>query len=304
MRAVPTAGSRRETESVKTLVGRLPDFLVIGAMKAGTTSLYHYLRAHPQVFMPAIKAPEFFVAESNWGRGVEWYAKLFAPAGTQVAAVGEASNAYAKYPFHLGVPERMAGCIPDVRLIYTVRDPVQRIRSHYRTRAREGSEKAPIERAIFENPIYLDYSRYAMQLDRFLEHFPREQLQVITADDLRGDRLSTMREVYGFIGVDPDVVPADLDREFYQTDDQPSRSLVPLRIRKALKKHVPAAKRAKELENNLFRMLKRRRPSPPTEEVHAAISDDVRARIGELLADDVQRLRAFLRPTFDGWGIA
>lgn len=289
---------------MKTLVGRLPDFLVIGAMKAGTTSLYHYLRAHPDVFMPAIKAPEFFVAESNWRRGVEWYAGLFEPAGTRAVAVGEASNAYAKHPYHRGVPERMVATIPDARLVYAVRDPVQRIRSHYRTRAREGAEKLPIERAIVENPVYLEYSRYAMQIDRFLEHFAREQLLVITAEDLRDDRRATMRTVYAFVGVDPDVEPPELDREFYKTDDQPGRSLVPLRVRKALKKHVPAAKRAKELENNLFRVLKRGRPAPRTEEVPAAISDEVRARIHEVLADDVRRLRTILGPTFDGWGIA
>jgi len=290
---------------METLVGRLPDFLVIGAMKAGTTSMYHYVRAHPQVFMPAIKAPEFFVAESNWTRGVDWYAKLFAPAGTDTVAVGEVSNAYAKYPQHRGVPQRIAACVPDVRLVYVVRDPVERIRSHYRTRAREGAEKAPIERAVFDNPIYLDFCRYAMQLERYLEHFPREQLLVITAEDLRDDRRATMRTVYGFLGIDPGFVPADLDREFYRTDDQPARSLVPLRIRKGLKKHFPAAKRAKELENNVFRRLKRLRPSngDGPSGITAEISDDVRARIAEALADDVGGLRGFLGPGFDGWGI-
>jgi Sulfotransferase domain len=305
-------------------IGRLPTFLVIGAMKAGTTSLYHYIRAHPQVFMPGIKAPEFFVAESNWNRGIGWYRHLFVPAGDRAFAVGEASNAYAKYPEYPGVPERMASFVPDVKLVYAVRDPIERIWSHYRTRAREGSEKAPIERAVFDNPIYLDYSRYALQLDRYLEYFPREQILVITAEELRDARRDTIRRVYGFIGVDTDFIPAELDREFYRTDDQPARSLVPLWIRKGLKRHVPAAKRAKELENNVFRTLRQLRARRRENGAQLARSDGsqadagvggaskhavgtipkhVRERIVEELAEDRIRLGALLGPDFHGWDV-
>ena len=288
------------------LVEGLPTFLVIGAMKAGTTSLYHYLRAHPQVFMPAIKAPEFFVAESNWTRGIDWYRRLFVLTGAEAVALGEASNAYTKYPQFAGVPQRIAAHIPDARLVYVVRDPIQRIWSHYRTRVREGSEKAPIERAVFDNPIYLDFCRYSVQLQQYLEYFPQEQLLVITSEDLREVREATMRRVYGFLGVDANFVPADLDREFYRTDDQPSRSLVPLSIRKGLKRHFPAAKRAKELENNVFRKVKHlrgqaRHNGPPLGV--AGIPDDVRARIAKTLHDDVADLRIFLGPEFGGWGI-
>jgi hypothetical protein len=315
---------------VTEAVGRLPTFIVIGAMKAGTTSLYHYIRAHPQVFMPGIKAPEFFVAESNWNRGIGWYRRLFEPAGDRAVAVGEASNAYAKYPEYPGVPERMASFVPDVKLVYAVRDPIERIWSHYRTRVREGSEKAPIERAVTDNPIYLDYSRYALQLDRYLDYFPREQILVITAEELRDARRATIRRVYGFIGVDPDVVPDDLDREFYRTDDQPARSLVPLWIRKGLKRHVPAAKRAKEFENNVFRTLRQLRHAGGGGETEQArsngdptgngehggsdawsgeaprdaigIPEHVREQIVEALSDDVSRLGALLGPDFEGWG--
>ena len=131
------------------------------------------------------KAPEFFVEESNWHRGIDWYRQQFPVTGAHILAVGEASNAYAKYPRHRGVPERIAAHLPDVRLVYVVRDPIARIRSHYQTKVAEGSEKAPFSDAVFGNPIYLDYSRYAMQIEQYLEHFPREQLLVITSEDLR-----------------------------------------------------------------------------------------------------------------------
>jgi hypothetical protein len=286
---------------------RLPTFLLIGAMKAGTTSLYHYLSAHPQIATPEYKAPEFFVAESNWHRGIDWYRKQFPPTGPNVLAIGEASNAYAKYPRHQGVPARIAAHLPDVRLVYVVRDPVARIRSHYQTRAAEGSEKAPFAEAVFSNSIYLDYSRYAMQIEQYLEHFPREQLLVITSEDLRESREPTMRRVYEFVGVDPLQAPADLDRDFYRTRDRAAHSPIPLGLRKFLKHRFPRTRRFKELENDTVGALRRITRRDGEQAVPRAafdIPDDVRTRIGTELADDVHRLRAYMDAGFSGWGIA
>ncbi|MBM7808954.1 hypothetical protein JOD57_004791 [Geodermatophilus bullaregiensis] len=284
---------------------RLPTFLLIGAMKAGTTSLYHYLGAHPQVAVPQYKAPEFFVEESNWHRGIDWYRRQFPVTGPEVLAVGEASNSYAKHPRYRGVPARIAAHLPDVRLLYVVRDPVARIRSHYETRAAEGSERAPLAEAVFADPIYLDYSRYALQIDQYLEHFPREQLLVITSESLRRSREATMRRVYDFIGVDPDHAPAELDRDFYRTSDRAARSPVPLALRKFLKHRFPSTRRFKELETNTLGALRRvtgRTDAPARPAV--TVPDDVRARIAVELADDVRRLRGHLGADFDGWGIA
>jgi hypothetical protein len=296
-----TANARRE------VVGPLPTFLIIGAMKAGTTSLYHYMRSHPQVFMPAFKAPEFFATEPRPRRGIDWYRKQFSGAGPDSVAIGEASNVYTKFPTYTGVPRRIAEHIPDVRLVYIVRDPIERIRSHYQTRAAEGSEKSPFDTAVFENPIYLDYSRYARQIEQYMEHFPREQLLVVTSDDLRHHRRSVMQRVYEFIGVDIAFVPSDLDREFYRTQEKPLRSPVPLSIRKGLKKHFPASKRLKELESNVVRKLRSARGKNGSDSGLAApfvMLDETRARLEEVLADDIRSLRGFLGPDFDGWNIA
>ncbi len=288
----------------RTPVGPLPNFLVIGAMKAGTTSMYHYLRAHPQVFMPPYKAPEFFVEESHWRRGIDWYRKQFASAGPDVIAIGEASNAYTKYPQYRGVPQRIATYIADARLIYVVRDPIERIRSHYQTRVIEGSEQVPFERAVLENPIYLDCSRYALQLEQYLEYFPQDQLLVITSEELRGARRATLQRVYEFIGVNADLVPPNVDQEFYLTKDKPTRSLVPLPARKWLKTYFPATKRAKELESNILRTLNRLRRRPEDGPARSfTVPGEVRGKLADLLAEDVRRLRGFLGPEFDGWGI-
>ena len=187
--------------------GQLPNFLVIGAMKGGTTSLYHYLRAHPQIYMPPFKAPEFFAGEPHGRRGIDWYRRQFAAAGPGVVAIGEASNVYTKYPRYPGVPQRIAQHIAHVRLVYVVRDPIERIRSHYQTRVAEGTERAAFEVAVFDNPIYLDYSRYSVQIDQYMSCFPREQLLVFTSESLRSERTATVRRVYEFLGVDAGFVP-------------------------------------------------------------------------------------------------
>jgi len=288
----------------RTKVGRLPNFLIIGAMKGGTTALYRYLQPHPEVFMPAVKALEFFLADADRSRRLEWYRQQFAGADEHVVAVGEASNAYTKFPQFRGVPERIASQIPDVRMIYLVRDPIDRIRSHYQTRVWQGDERAPIETAVFDDPRYVDYSRYWLQLEQYLSWFPPEQILVITTEGLRNERKGSLRRVFEFLGVDPAFVPDNADREFYRSGDHPHSSLVPLRVRKALKKHLPAAKRAKELENHVFRALDtlRGRSAAPARPP-IVMSDPIRTRLSAMLEGDVRQLRGFLGPEFDGWGI-
>jgi|tagenome__1003787_1003787.scaffolds.fasta_scaffold20827250_2 hypothetical protein len=294
----------RETAVDVGVAADLPTFIVIGAMKAGTTSLFHYLGNHDQIFMSKIKELDFFVAESNWSRGLDWYRHQFAGAGDAVAR-GEASTLYTKYPQYDGVPERIAQVLPGVRLVYVVRDPVVRMRSHYQHRVKNGAEKAPPEVALLEEPTYLACSSYGMQLERYLDHFPREQILVVTSESLLRDRRPTVRQVYEFLGVDATTVPGVVDTEFYRTVERRSYSSAVLRARKFAKHHVPQTKRAKEWVDSA---LGRRRPtdaaSPPGEEVDGVLSPELRRRLEDLLRDDVALLRRHMPPDFDGWGLA
>lgn len=298
------------TPSVALDVGqgteRLPSFLVIGAMKAGTTSLFHYLRRHPQVYMSPLKELDFFAEEGNWGRGLDWYRRQFARAPADALAVGEASTAYTKHPHQRGVPERIASVLPNVRLIYVVRDPIERIRSQYEHRVAVGAETLPIERAVFSNPIYLDCSRYAMQLERYDALFPRERILVITSEALRGRRLDTMRTVFGFLGVDEGVVPENLATEFYRTSERATWSPAMWRFRRRLRRLIPAAKRAKELvDTRLPKLASRLRgAAEPPATPAPSIPDELRSALAAELAPDVRRLSAYLPSDFDGWGYA
>ena len=295
------------SSTARTSIGQLPNFLIIGAMKAGTTSLYHYLRAHPQVFMASVKELDFFAHEPNRSRSLDWYRRQFAPAEPDSVAIGEASTIYAKYPRFPGVPERIAVQVPEVRLIYVVRHPIERIRSHYQHQVAVGAERAPFERAVFDNPIYLDYSRYAMQIDQYLPHFPRDQMLVITSEDLRHKRLATVRRVYEFLGVEPDYTPPNLYREFYRTGERVTYPPLAWRIRRALKRHLPASKRAKELVDAPFaQWLRRVRPEKEGARASGAqsIPEEIRDLLVGLLEEDVRRLRGYVGSGFDGWGIA
>src|SRR5437762_6880111 len=106
----------------------LPNFLILGAAKSGTTSLYHVLKQHPQVFVTEKKELHFFVKEHWYRRGMRCYARHFAPARAEHRAVGEATPVYLCHP---AAPHRIREHLPEARLIAIVRDPVQRAHSHY-----------------------------------------------------------------------------------------------------------------------------------------------------------------------------
>jgi hypothetical protein len=276
----------------------LPNFLVIGAAKSGTTSLYRYLRDHPEVFMAQSKELKFFSSKSRWRLGQSWYARQFEAAAGAVA-VGEASPSYTRYPLHDGVPERVAQVIPDARLVYLVRHPIERMRSHYLHRVLQGKEHAPLDEAVLTDPNYLDTSRYAMQIDRYLDWFTRAQLLVITAEALRNDRLDTLRRVCEFLGVDAGWQPPELEREYNRTGELRPQLLAPrpvvLAIRLAVRVGLPP---------RTARRLSYRPSRTAVVPDQIAFSEPVRQRLEAALHDDVARLRDHLGPDFDGWGIA
>jgi hypothetical protein len=276
----------------------LPTFLVIGAMKAGTTSLYEYLRAHPQVFMATPKELHFFPASKRWSDGVDWYAQHFADAGDAIAR-GEISPSYSQADQFPGVAERVAQVVPDARIVYLVREPVSRARSMYLHELASGRETRPIEQALTEKPMYVNSSRYAWQLDQYREFFPPERIHVLTSDELKRDRAVALRRLYEFVGVDPHALPPTIDVERGLTQTK--------RTRRAVWQHLR--------DNAAYRAVVDRAPEPvrrvgrraltrPIDVDASKISEACIAALREQFAPDVARLRAYLGSDFDGWGIA
>jgi len=214
-----TAGSRA-----------LPDFIVIGAQKAGTTSLLRYLEAHPRVEPCLVKEVQYF--SMYHGRGEAWYRSHFPTVRRLAAAAareggpvrtGESSPYYL---FHPAAPARARACVPHAKLIVLLRDPAERAHSHYHHARKLGLEDASSfaealdreeDRLASEDEAtvasgwavhhrrhsYVARGRYADQLRAWLEHFPREQLLVLSAEELTEDSGSVLAQALAFLDLPP-----------------------------------------------------------------------------------------------------
>jgi hypothetical protein len=200
--------------------GGLPNLIVIGAVKCGTSALHYYLDLHPEIAMSSPKELNFFVDEAdcpgdpfapgarerrqrgrrrNWRRGTEWYASHF-PAEAPVR--GESSPVYAS-PWYPRVAERIASVVPDARLIFMTRDPVDRMVSEYAHRRAGRREQRPLPHAFGGSPSpYLARSRYLTLLRPFLDQFPRSRIFIGRQEDLLRRRQETMRAIFRFLDVD------------------------------------------------------------------------------------------------------
>lgn len=187
----------------------LPGFIIIGAMKSATSSLYHWLGQQPECHLATPKETNFFSFEEDWQRGVGWYSGLFAGHADRPLR-GEASVSYT-YPTHAPVAaERMASVVPGARLIFVIRQPIERLRSHYRHELQRNRERMELVDALTApgNP-YVDRSCYHKALEPYIRRFPRQQICVVRFDDLvHGDRPG-WATVLDFLGLPYRPAPAD-----------------------------------------------------------------------------------------------
>ncbi len=186
--------------------GRLPDFVVIGAMKSGTSSLYQWLGQQPELALPTMKEPHFFSRDEVWCLGVHWYRALFPEAPGQL--VGEASTTYTNPDHCAAAATRMASVVPDARLVYLLRHPVERLRSHYRHAVLHGEERRPLIEILTDpDNRYLRRSRYFECLQPYLEVFDHSQICVVRFEDLVSEDAAAWPVVLRHLGLPPRVRP-------------------------------------------------------------------------------------------------
>jgi hypothetical protein len=184
---------------------RLPNFLIIGAMKASTTTFYQALLRHPQVWMPDEKEPHYFTS-SDYGTEVAWckYLKLFQEAPITAKAVGEASTGYSKLPRLGATPERIQKDLGEPKLIYLVRDPVARAISNYRHSYDAGAYPSGTSfgDALHQDPIILAASRYHQQIQGYLKVFERNQLLILVAEQFHANPRAMLCRTERHLGLD------------------------------------------------------------------------------------------------------
>lgn len=239
--------SKKSYWALTSPIRLMPDFIIIGVERGGTTSLYNYLIEHPNIASASKKEVHFFDHSYNFERGIPWYRAQFptvlhkyyaAHVHKQVLITGEASP---NYLFHPHTPKRIAKILPQAKLIMLLRNPVERAYSHYWLKVGQGVEKLSFEVAIdreeertqvewekilkdetyfsldhwHNNCAYLARGVYVDQLRTWLSYFPREQLLILKSEDFYTDPAAIYRQTLAFLNV-PIIIPDSLQKEFKQ----------------------------------------------------------------------------------------
>jgi hypothetical protein len=205
-------------KSCKKWANRLPDFIVIGAMKCATTTLHEQLARQSGLFMSHLKEPNFFSDDDVHARGIDWYRSLFDQAEPD-QLLGESSTHYTKLPTHPHTVERMVRALPRVKLIYVMRHPIDRLTSHYLHELTVGRIANALEQAIDSHQELLDYGRYSMQLEPYLQAYGPGSVLPVFFDRLVGwpdeelDRIGEFLGVPGSLRWDPGLAPQNVGSE-------------------------------------------------------------------------------------------
>jgi hypothetical protein len=274
--------------------GALPNLVVIGAQKCGTSGLHYILDAHPEISMSSPKELNFFIEERNWTHGIEWYREHFDP---EAAVRGESSPNYTTYPHHLGIPQRMHETIPDAKLIFLVRDPLDRIAAHWVHNYAKRRERGDLrETLLHPNTTYVLRSKYHWQLRQFLNRYTLSQVLVVDQEDLRHKRTETLREIFTFLGVDADFDHPSFHRERHRTTRKRRATALGVKVQ-PLRQTAVGSRLPKAFWNALdVGVLGRPIPKP-----------DVRGALGpeviEVLHEDADRLRELTGRPFERWSV-
>lgn len=283
---------------MKTDNGTLPNFMIIGAARCATTSLHHYLNLHPDISMSAEKELYFFMREGNWDKGLEWYKSQFTG---HAKIYGEATPRYTAYPVYSGVPERIHSIVPDAKLIYIMRDPMQRTLSHYTLHHANGNEKRSFKDAAtdMDQCWYVVSSRYHFQIKQYLTYFPLSNILLLTAEELQSQPRQTMKTIFRHLGVDDSFYSPDFAIALNRTDDHRHKNRFGLWLNRLndlwIVQHIPFAWRVRF---GRFVYL-----PFSTDVERPIISRSLYHRLEEIFRQDVNQLRALTGKSFDHWNV-
>jgi hypothetical protein len=278
----------------------MPNLIIIGGLKCGTTSIHHYLGLHPEIQMSKPKELNFFVEELNWDLGLDWYESRF---DGRFLVRGESSPHYTNLPRYHGAAKRIHDSCPDVKLLYMVRDPIKRVLSHWVHATGAGYERREMTDALSRpDSAYIQRSMYWMQLQPYLELFDRDRIELISQEELQADREGTMRRAFRYLEVDEDFTHEQFDREWEKSSaKQGDKYQVMERLIK-LPGFRSFDRNFDRLPESLRWMVEKvvhdpDKPSAPKPK----LPEDIFERLRDTFRDDVAGLREFTGRDFAGW---
>ena len=275
---------------------QLPNLFVIGAMKCGTTSLHYNLGLHPDIGMSREKELNFFNRPGSWDKRIDWYRRQF-PTDTRWR--GESSPGYTRAPFGEPVAERMHGLVPDARLVYIVRHPIDRIVSHYVHQVAIGKEQQPIDEAMADFPAneYVQRTRYFFQLSLYLRYYPASQIHVATLEALKKEPGQVMGEIFRFLGVDDGFTSPEFSRVRHKSSHKGKKNRAGLALKRL------SNTRAARLFSTDFRMRAGRLLYAPfSKKLDRPVLDTaLRAELLAYLEDDMASLEALTGLDLSHW---
>lgn len=274
--------------------GRLPNLLIIGAMKSGTSSLHDYLALHPDIFMSTPKEIHFFTNEFYDPNKLDEYKNHFI---TNKKIAGTTPQNYTKCHNHhfKSVPERIKKHIPDVKMIYIVRDPIKRYTSHI---FESSFTRPPVRNLTWEQKSsnFIKTGMYYMQIQAFLNHFKKEQIHILSLEDLQENKLVELNKIFRFLEVDEmnDVSIFDFITNDVESKEYPYIIKTNFFFRLGNKISTKLTKIVGDkIRDKYFSHLMKKRPLPKEEEV----------KIKAIIKDDVEKFRAFTEKSFSNWNI-
>jgi len=275
-----------------------PNLIVIGAQKCGTTTLHYYLNQHPEIYTSRIKELNFFNGIHNWEKGIDWYSSNFS---SKYKINGESSPQYTFIPQWDNVAKRMYSIIPDAKLIYIVRDPIERIISAYVHRYAAGHEDDNINNAFqhLDNNLYIIRTKYYMQISQFTEYYPLSRISIISSEDLRNKRTETIRDIFNFLDVDDQYYSKKFGNEKHFTTQMRRRNKIgnylTLLTRKLIgdKIHPDIRWRIERIVHYAFSK------SVPKPNMDEKIKDEIR----NYLKEDINQFRKLSGKKFKEWTV-
>jgi hypothetical protein len=274
------------------------DVLVIGAMKAATSTVCAYFEDNPDIYMVPRGEPNYFSHDANFRKGPEWYAThLEGYAGERLR--GEGSNDYAARDLYPESAARIAAYNPQMKIIYMVRHPLERIVSAWiQNRANSGDQVPPtLDRAVREMPDrFVGQSRYWHNIRPYQEHFPSDQIFVGFMEDLNRDPEAFFARLSEFVGIPCTYTP---DRGHL---NKSAGKLVPTPAYTALNKLAVTRTAKRFLPGNLRRLVKQKLLSAKVSE-KPRFSEPVREMLLETLRPDAEAFLAHYGKPHDFWAL-